>query len=56
MTESPLPLFGEALARAERPALTPDTCTPAPTSANEHGQDIGLGLRNIAIIWGESAT
>jgi len=28
----------------------------SPISVNEHGQDIGLGLRNIAIIWGESAT
>jgi hypothetical protein len=28
----------------------------APISVNEHGQDIGLGLRNIGIIWGESAT
>jgi hypothetical protein len=33
-----------------------DTGIRAPISINEHGQDIGLGLRNIAIIRGESAT
>jgi len=35
---------------------TTDTFIRAPIPVNEHGQDIVLGLRNIGIIWGESAT
>jgi hypothetical protein len=32
-----------------------DTGIRAPISVNENGQDIDLGLRNMAIIRGESA-
>jgi hypothetical protein len=52
-------LFFASLARpiveAERPALTTNTCHPRSDSVNKHVQDIGLGLRNIAIIRGEFA-
>ena len=45
---------GIRVCKAERPPVT--TETGRSQIRQWHGQDTGLGLRNIAIIWGESAT